>query len=68
LATDFTLDWDLSDLAALAEMAGGAALAIDEDAAITASIVTTNSNVNGDVEVEVPAEAFIIPTEMLTGQ
>lgn len=68
LATDFTLDWDLSDLAALAAMAGTGELGIDDNAAIMASIVTSNSNLNGDVEVEVPADAFIIPAEMLTGQ
>lgn len=61
LATDFTLDWDLSDLAALAAMAGTGELGIDDNAAIMASIVTSNSNLNGDVEVEVPADAFIIP-------
>jgi hypothetical protein len=67
VATDFTLDWDLTDLAALAEMAGGAALTVDEGAAIMASIVTSNSDVNGEVEIEVPADATIIPTEMLVG-
>ncbi|MBX3001789.1 MAG: hypothetical protein KF893_24910, partial [Caldilineaceae bacterium] len=68
LATDFTLDWDLSDLAALAAMAGTGELGIDDNSAIMASIVTTNTNLNGDVEIEVPADALIIPTEMLIGQ
>jgi hypothetical protein len=68
LATDFTLDWDLSDLAALAAMAGTGELGIDDDAAIMASIVTSNSSLNGEVDVEVPADAFVIPTEMLMGQ
>ncbi|MBI1295868.1 hypothetical protein GC175_13015 [bacterium] len=67
VATDFVFDWDLSDLAALAAMTGGAALEVDEGAAIMASIVTTNTSVNEDVEIEVPADATIIPTEMLTG-
>ena len=67
VATDFVFDWDLSDLAALTAMTGGAALEVDEGAAIMASIVTTNTSVNEDVEIEVPADATIIPTEMLTG-
>lgn len=66
LSTDFTFDWNLSDLAALSAMAGGAALEIDESAAISASIVTENSDLNGDVTVEAPADALIIPTEALT--
>ncbi len=68
LSSDFVFDWNLSDLSALTDMmGGGAALAIDENAAIMASIVTENTDLNGDVSIEVPADAFIIPTEMLTG-
>ncbi|MEZ4636961.1 MAG: hypothetical protein R2856_18740 [Caldilineaceae bacterium] len=52
LSTDFTFDWNLSDLAALSAMAGGAALEVDDNAAIMASIVTTNSSVTEDVTVE----------------
>lgn len=67
LSTDFIFDWNLSDLAALSAMAGGAALEVDENAAIMASIVTENVDLNGDVTVEAPADALVVPTEALTG-
>jgi hypothetical protein len=68
VATDFILDWDLSDLAALGAMMGTGELGIEGESAIFASIVTSNTDLNGDVEIDVPADALIIPTEMLVGQ
>lgn len=64
-ATDFTFDWDLSDLQALSTMAGGAAIEIEEDAVVYLNVVTENTALNEDVTVEVPADAFVLPAEML---
>ena len=64
-STDLTFDWDLSDLAALSTMAGGAALEIEENATIYLNVVTENTDLNEDVTVEVPADAFVLPAEML---
>jgi hypothetical protein len=66
-STEFTFDWDLTDLAAIAQMAGGAAMEIGENAAIMLSVVTENSNLNGDVTIEVPSDAMMIPAEALMG-
>jgi hypothetical protein len=66
-STNFTLDWDLSDLSALAAMSGGAALDVDENSSIMLSIVTENTGLNEEVEIEVPADAMILPAEALMG-
>jgi hypothetical protein len=65
VGTEFSFFWDLSDLAALAQMVGGAEMEIDADSTISISISTSNTGLNEDVEIEVPADAFILPAEML---
>ncbi len=72
LSTELVLDWDLSDLANLSTMAGGAALDVEEDSQFYISIVTTNSGLNETVDIDAPANAFVVPAamlnQMMTGQ
>ncbi len=63
--TEFGLDWNLSDLAAISAMAGGAAMEIADDSGISISITTENTDINGDIMIEAPADAFVLPAEML---
>jgi hypothetical protein len=64
VATDFTLFWDLNDLAMLAGMAG-VEFEAEGDSVIFVSIMTSNSDLNEDVTIDIPADAFIVPAEML---
>jgi hypothetical protein len=65
--TEFTLFWDLSDLAMLAQMAG-VGLETEGESIISVNITTSNSNLNEDVDIDIPADAFILPAEMLMQQ
>ena len=64
--TEATLDWDLSNTAALASTMGGGSSDLPEELPyIYMNSVTSNADFNDDIEIVAPAGAFVVPLEML---
>jgi hypothetical protein len=61
-SSEFTFDWDLSQLAAMGDMTG---MEISPDAVVYLNMVTENSGINEPVEITAPENAFVVPAEML---
>ena len=63
--TEVSLDWDLSNTAALASSMGGGSDIPEELPYIYMNAVTSNADLNGDVQIVAPAGAFVVPLQML---